>query len=60
MTAFGRHLWYLSELLVGFSFFDNDVSVEEKKLMEAALRDKEGSEEPPKRISLFSHHPQKD
>jgi len=55
MTAFGRHLWYLSELLVGFSFFDNDVSVEEKKLMVAALRDKEGSEEPPKRISLFSH-----
>lgn len=55
MTAFGRHLWYLSELLVGLSFFDNDVSVEEKKLMVAALRDNEGSEEPPKRIPLFSH-----
>lgn len=54
MTAFGRHLWYLSELLVGLSFFDNDVSVEEKRLMVLALRDKEGSEEPPKRIPLFS------
>ena len=28
--AFGRHLWYLSEVLVGFGFFDDKVSVEEK------------------------------
>ena len=53
VTAFGRHLW-LAELLVGLSFFDNDVSVEEKRLMIASLMDKEGSDEPPKRIPLFS------
>ena len=52
-TAFGRHLWYLSELLVGFGFFDDNVSVEEKRLMVVALRDTEGSDEPPKRIPLF-------
>lgn len=54
MTAFGRHLWYLSELLVGLSFFDDDVSVEEKRMMVRALRDKEGSQESPKRIPSFS------
>src|SRR6218665_1918402 len=52
-TAFGRHLWYLSELLIGFAFFDDDVSIEEKRLMIMALIDTEGSDEPPKRISLF-------
>src|SRR6218665_1912574 len=52
-TAFGRHLWYLSELLIGFSFFDDDVSIEEKRLMVMALIDTGGSDEPPKRISLF-------
>ena len=44
---------YLSELLVGLSFFDNDMLVE-KRLMVLALRDKEGSEEPSKCIPLFS------
>src|SRR6218665_1485069 len=36
-TAFGRHLCYLSELLIGFAFFDDDVSIEEKRLMVMAL-----------------------
>src|SRR5688500_5252097 len=54
MIAFGRHQWYLSEMLVGLSFFDNDVSVKEKRLMVAALRNKEGSEEPLKRITMFT------
>src|SRR5271170_5387032 len=49
-TAFGRHLWYLSEILVGFAFFDDDVTVEEKREMVIALKEKDGSEEPPKRI----------
>src|SRR6218665_1771585 len=52
-TAFGRHLWYLPELLIRFAFFDDDVSIEEKRLMVMALIDTEGSDEPPKRISLF-------
>ena len=32
-TSFNRHLWYLSELMLGFGFFDEGVSVEEKVLM---------------------------
>ena len=52
-TAFNRHLWYLSELLVGFAFFDDDVSVEEKRLMIVALNKNPGSEEPLKRITPF-------
>ena len=30
--AFGKHLWYLSEVLVAFSFFDDNVDFEEKKI----------------------------
>ncbi len=56
--AFGRHLWYLSELLIGFSFFDDEVTPEEKRLMVTALKETDGSEKPPKRIQLFSD-PQK-
>jgi len=47
-TAFGCHLRYLSELLIGFAFFDDDVSIEVKRLMVMALIDTEGSDEPPK------------
>ena len=32
-TAFNRHLWYLSEVLVGFGNFNDEVTVEEKRLM---------------------------
>lgn len=53
ITAFQRHLWYLSEVLVGFGFFDDGVSVEEKKLMVLALRETQGAEEPLKRIERF-------
>jgi len=53
-TAFGRHLWYLSEILVAFAFFDNAVTVEEKRLMTVALHEVEGSDEPLKRILPFS------
>ena len=52
-TAFSRHLWYLSELLVGFAFFDDDVSIEEKRLMSVALKENVGFEEPLKRITPF-------
>ena len=52
-AALERHLWYLSELLVGFAFFDDEVSVEEKRLMVLALKENEGSDEPSKRIPPF-------
>ena len=32
-TAFSRHLWYLSEVSVGFGNFNDEVTVEEKRLM---------------------------
>nr|XP_047146815.1 uncharacterized protein LOC124819345 [Hydra vulgaris] len=46
------HLWYLSEVLVGFSFFDDSISVEDKRKMVKAL-DNPGVQEPAKRISLL-------
>src|SRR6218665_275094 len=52
-TAFDRHLWYLSEHLIAFAFFDEEVSHEEKRLMVAALRQNVGSEDPLKRIYPF-------
>ena len=55
-TAFGRHLWYLSEILIGFAFFDDDVTVEEKRKMVIALKEKDGLEEPPKRIAPLLEH----
>lgn len=53
ITAFQRHLWYLSEVLVGFGFFDDGISVEEKKLMVLSLRETQGVEEPLKQIERF-------
>jgi hypothetical protein len=35
--SFSGHLWYLSEILVGFALFDNEVSAEIKSAMVAAL-----------------------
>lgn len=50
ITAFNRHLWYLSEVLIGLAFFDKEVSIEEKKKMVEALRQTPGSDKPLKRI----------
>lgn len=38
LRKFSQHLWYLGELLVGFSFFDPSVSVEIKQKMVNSLR----------------------
>ena len=54
-TAFGRHLWYLSETLVALGFFDDAVTIEEKHLMVLSLKEVEGSDEPLKRIQPFQH-----
>ena len=46
-----KHLWYLSDELVGFSFFDDSFSAEDRRRMVLAL-DEEGEEDPPKRITV--------
>jgi len=51
ITAFGRHLWYLSEHLIGFSCFDE--SIKKKRMMVVALKGKDGSDEPLKAIPPF-------
>lgn len=37
LTVFGRHLWYLSESLVGLAFFDRSIDAKTKRLMITAL-----------------------
>jgi len=49
--GFSKHLWYLSEYLVGFSFFDQNVSNQVERDMVAAL-DKPGSNHLPKRLTI--------
>ena len=50
-NAFSRHLWYLSEELIGLSFFDTSHDSATKRKMLAALQ-KEGSQKPEKKKSL--------
>lgn len=38
LQVFDRHLWYLSETLIGFAFFDRSIDVENKRSMKAALQ----------------------
>ena len=40
-TAFECHLWYLSEILIAFALFEDDVTTEEKRLM-VALHEVDG------------------
>lgn len=51
LNTFRRHLWYISEITVGLASFDDDVPVETKVLMVAALM-REGGDETYKRISI--------
>ena len=53
LTTFRRHLWYLSEQLVGLAFFDNEVTDEIKVQMVSALT-KEGRDNTCKRITITS------
>jgi hypothetical protein len=50
LHSFSGHLWYLSETLVGLSFFDSRVSDDTKVAMVAALQ-QSGPNDPPRRIS---------
>jgi hypothetical protein len=47
--ALMRHLWYLSEVLVGLAFFDTEISGTEKTEMVAALS-KTGNDNPAPRV----------
>lgn len=51
LQVFSRHLWYLSESLVGLSFFNNNISLEEKRIMVSALK-KPGYDENPKKAVI--------
>jgi len=52
IRAFSRHLWYISEELVGLAFFDEQVTVEEKQLMVNAMEHMPGTLNVPKRLKL--------
>ena len=54
LSKLSSHLWYVSEELVGLSFFDSDVSCETKNAMVTALRREEidGEDSAPKRVTL--------
>ena len=54
IPGFSRHLWYLSEEMVGLAFFDSSVTEEQKKLMVHNIMEKEGSEVPPKRCDALN------
>ena len=45
----------MSETLVALGFFDDAVTIEEKRLMVLSLKEVEGSDEPLKRIQPFQH-----
>ena len=47
-----KHLWYLSEVTVGLSLFDDGISVECKRHMVNNLQSVEGSATPPPRIMV--------
>jgi hypothetical protein len=52
ISKFLGHLWYLSEELIAFSFFDPLVPIQEKRDMLNALNSKSGSLNPSRRINL--------
>ena len=51
LRSFSRHLWYLCEKLVGLAFFDDRVSVNEKKAMVKALSHHALNEGPRRKIN---------
>ena len=51
-AVFARHLWYLSERLVSLAIFDEGVDLATKREMTTAMEEDEGSEDPPRRVSV--------
>lgn len=58
------HLWYLSEELAALAFFDEEVSIDTKLKMVHAIKEREGTEIPAKRVQIKKNDlktlPQKD
>lgn len=52
LECFSRHLWFLSPTLVGLSFFDNNVSNENKLSMVSALSNLGSDENPAKKLKI--------
>ncbi|KAG0723597.1 hypothetical protein GWK47_042395 [Chionoecetes opilio] len=52
LTVFGRHLWYLSEGLVGLALFDPQVNATMKRNIVRAIFEREATEDSPKRAAL--------
>ncbi|XP_026292677.1 uncharacterized protein LOC113217050 [Frankliniella occidentalis] len=52
LKAVGRHLWYLSEEIVGLAFFDEIVSADTKIKMVHSMKTNKGSNIPPHRLSV--------
>jgi hypothetical protein len=49
-VAFKRHLWYLSDILVGLAFFDPAVGIQEKIQMVQNREEQQGSKQPLPRL----------
>lgn len=49
LQAFSNHLWYLSEVLIGFAFYDGSITMTERANMVHALG-RLGASPPPKRL----------
>jgi len=43
LTAFSRHLWYLSEVIVGMAFFDSAVDPKQKAQMPVNMQEEKGT-----------------
>ncbi|KAG0714936.1 hypothetical protein GWK47_013120 [Chionoecetes opilio] len=52
VSVFGRHLWYLSEGLVGLALFDPQVNATMKRNIVRAIFEREATEDSPKRAAL--------
>jgi hypothetical protein len=52
MHKFLRHLWYLSDEMIGLAFFDETIPVDEKMAMVLALHEVRVTSPPPKRVIM--------
>lgn len=52
LKKFSNHLWYLSEEQIGLAFFDDHVSMKEKRLLCETFKSKSTPEEEPRQFKL--------
>lgn len=55
LSALNRHLWYLSEVIVGLAFFDMRVDPQQKMQMLINMQQNEGMEQPSPRLDGKSY-----